>query len=158
MSMHYVDEGPADAPPVLLLHGEPSWSYLYRHMIPPIASAGPSGHRARPDRLRKNPTSRRLKAITAMRRTWAWMLHFPGEIELRKHHPRLSGLGFISRTQACCRKRAAIPSNRSRQRWLTDRRSGDAHSFQNLAGIRALQPVVSNRPDCSVGHRFDIST
>ncbi len=40
MRMHYVDEGPADAPPVLLLHGEPSWSYLYRHMIPPIASAG----------------------------------------------------------------------------------------------------------------------
>ena len=40
MRMHYVDEGPADVPPVLLLHGEPSWSYLYRHMIPPIASAG----------------------------------------------------------------------------------------------------------------------
>ena len=40
MRMHYVDEGPADAPPVLLMHGEPSWSYLYRHMIPPIASAG----------------------------------------------------------------------------------------------------------------------
>jgi haloalkane dehalogenase len=40
MRMHYVDQGPADAQVVLLLHGEPSWSYLYRHMIPPIASAG----------------------------------------------------------------------------------------------------------------------
>ncbi len=40
MRMHYVDEGPADAGPVLLLHGEPSWSYLYRTMIPPIARAG----------------------------------------------------------------------------------------------------------------------
>ena len=38
--MHYVDEGPRDADPVLLLHGEPSWSYLYRHMIPPLATAG----------------------------------------------------------------------------------------------------------------------
>ena len=38
--MHYVDEGPQDADPVLLLHGEPSWSYLYRTMIPPIADAG----------------------------------------------------------------------------------------------------------------------
>ena len=38
--MHYVDEGPADAAPVLLLHGEPSWSYLYRKMIPPLAAAG----------------------------------------------------------------------------------------------------------------------
>jgi haloalkane dehalogenase len=40
MRMHYVDEGPQNADPVLLLHGEPSWSYLYRHMIPPLAAAG----------------------------------------------------------------------------------------------------------------------
>ncbi len=32
--------GPPDAAPVLLLHGEPSWSYLYRHMIPPLVAAG----------------------------------------------------------------------------------------------------------------------
>ncbi|MHA3022949.1 haloalkane dehalogenase [Mycobacterium sp. BMJ-28] len=38
--MHYVDEGPPDAPVVLLLHGEPSWSYLYRHMIPVLVDAG----------------------------------------------------------------------------------------------------------------------
>jgi haloalkane dehalogenase len=40
LRMHYVDEGPVDAAPVLLLHGEPSWSYLYRKMIPLIANAG----------------------------------------------------------------------------------------------------------------------
>ena len=40
LRMHYVDEGPADAAPVLLLHGEPSWSYLYRKMIPPLVAAG----------------------------------------------------------------------------------------------------------------------
>jgi haloalkane dehalogenase len=40
LRMHYVDEGPRDASPVLLLHGEPTWSYLYRHMIPPLVSAG----------------------------------------------------------------------------------------------------------------------
>ncbi len=38
--MHYLDEGGADADPVLLLHGEPSWSYLYRTMIPPIVEGG----------------------------------------------------------------------------------------------------------------------
>jgi haloalkane dehalogenase len=36
----YVDEGPADATPVLLLHGEPTWGYLYRRMIPPLLDAG----------------------------------------------------------------------------------------------------------------------
>lgn len=40
LRIHYVDEGPADAAPVLMLHGEPSWAYLYRKMIPGIASAG----------------------------------------------------------------------------------------------------------------------
>ncbi|WP_166258472.1 haloalkane dehalogenase [Marinobacter salicampi] len=40
MRMHYVDEGPSNARPVLMLHGEPSWSYLYRHMIPICAAAG----------------------------------------------------------------------------------------------------------------------
>lgn len=38
--MHYIDEGPKDAPPVLLLHGEPSWSFLYRKMIPLLLDAG----------------------------------------------------------------------------------------------------------------------
>lgn len=38
--MHYVDEGPKDAPPVLLFHGEPSWSFLYRKMIPHLVDAG----------------------------------------------------------------------------------------------------------------------
>jgi haloalkane dehalogenase len=40
LRMHYVDEGPREADPVVLLHGEPSWSYLYRTMIPILAEAG----------------------------------------------------------------------------------------------------------------------
>ncbi len=40
LRMHYVDEGPRDGQPVLLLHGEPSWCYLYRKMIPIIVAAG----------------------------------------------------------------------------------------------------------------------
>jgi len=40
LRMHYVDEGPRAGPAVLLLHGEPSWSYLYRKMIPVFAGAG----------------------------------------------------------------------------------------------------------------------
>ena len=40
LRVHYVDEGPGAAMPVLLMHGEPSWSYLYRTMIPPLVAAG----------------------------------------------------------------------------------------------------------------------
>ncbi len=40
LRVHYLDEGPAGASPVLLMHGEPSWSFLYRHMIPPLVAAG----------------------------------------------------------------------------------------------------------------------
>ncbi|KXH75910.1 MAG: haloalkane dehalogenase [Candidatus Thorarchaeota archaeon SMTZ-45] len=40
LRIHYVDEGPKEAPPILLMHGEPSWSYLYRKMIPPLVKEG----------------------------------------------------------------------------------------------------------------------
>jgi haloalkane dehalogenase len=40
LRMHYVDEGSRNATPVLLLHGEPTWAYLYRHMIPVLIDAG----------------------------------------------------------------------------------------------------------------------
>ena len=40
LRVHYVDEGPRSAAPVLMLHGEPSWSYLYRRMITIVAAAG----------------------------------------------------------------------------------------------------------------------
>ena len=40
LRVHYLDEGPADGPVVLCMHGEPSWSYLYRKMIPPLVDAG----------------------------------------------------------------------------------------------------------------------
>ena len=40
LRLHHLDEGPRDAKVVLLMHGNPSWSYLYRKMIPPIVAAG----------------------------------------------------------------------------------------------------------------------
>jgi pimeloyl-ACP methyl ester carboxylesterase len=38
--MHYVDEGSRDAPPVVLVHGNPAWGYLYRNFIPPLIENG----------------------------------------------------------------------------------------------------------------------
>lgn len=40
LRVHYLDEGPPEAAPVLLLHGEPSWCFLYRKMIPVLTAAG----------------------------------------------------------------------------------------------------------------------
>ncbi len=40
LRIHYLDEGPADGPLILCLHGQPSWSYLYRKMVPFLTAAG----------------------------------------------------------------------------------------------------------------------
>jgi len=40
LRVHYLDEGPPGAPPVLMMHGEPSWSFLYRKMVAPLVAAG----------------------------------------------------------------------------------------------------------------------
>jgi len=40
LRLHYVDEGPKEGQVVIMMHGEPSWSFLYRHMIRNVAAAG----------------------------------------------------------------------------------------------------------------------
>ena len=40
LRMAYVDAGPADGPVALLLHGEPTWSFLYRHVVEELVAAG----------------------------------------------------------------------------------------------------------------------
>lgn len=40
LRVHYIDEGSKTAQPILLMHGEPSWSFLYRKMIPILTNAG----------------------------------------------------------------------------------------------------------------------
>ena len=40
LRFHHLDEGPRGAAPVLLLHGNPTWCYLYRHMVPGLVARG----------------------------------------------------------------------------------------------------------------------
>jgi haloalkane dehalogenase len=49
--MHYLDENAGRPLTALLLHGEPTWSFLYRHMIPPVVAAGFPRCGARLDRF-----------------------------------------------------------------------------------------------------------
>jgi haloalkane dehalogenase len=75
LRIHYVDEGPPDAAPVLMLHGEPSWSYLYRTMIPVLVDAG---HRAvAPDLVgfgRSDKPARREDYTYQRHVDWTWGL------------------------------------------------------------------------------------
>ena len=76
LRMHYVDEGPRDGQVVLLLHGQPDWSYLYRKMIPSIVAAG---HRVIvPDMIgmgrSDKPTNINTHTVYAHARWWKAMI------------------------------------------------------------------------------------
>lgn len=82
LRLHYVDEGPRAAAPVLMLHGEPSWSYLYRKMIPIIAAAG---YRAvAPDHIGFGRSDKLTEASDyTYRRHVEWILTFVRRLDLR---------------------------------------------------------------------------
>ncbi|MDR3507218.1 MAG: haloalkane dehalogenase [Caulobacteraceae bacterium] len=82
LRLHYVDEGPRDAAPVLLMHGEPSWAYLYRRIIPALVA---KGHRViAPDLIgfgrSDKPASR---ADYTYERHVAWMSDWLTQLDLR---------------------------------------------------------------------------
>ncbi len=83
LRMHFVDEGPSDGPVVLLLHGEPSWSYLYRHMIPVLTAAG--FHCIAPDLIGFGRSDKPVERSTY---TYdghvAWMRSFIEALDLRE--------------------------------------------------------------------------
>lgn len=83
LRMHYVDEGPREAEVVLMLHGEPSWSFLYRKMVPVITAAGLRA--VAPDLIgfgrSDKPVNR--KEYTYARHV-AWMRAFLEALDLRR--------------------------------------------------------------------------
>jgi len=82
LRLHYVDIGPRDAAPVLMLHGEPTWSYLYRRVIPPVVAAG---HRVlAPDLIGfgKSDKPARREAYTYAGQV-AWIRHWIEALDLR---------------------------------------------------------------------------
>jgi hypothetical protein len=70
LRLHYVDEGPRGAAPVLMLHGEPSWSYLYRHMVPVFAAGRGCARWRRTWSGSEGRTSRWTRRPTPTRATW----------------------------------------------------------------------------------------
>lgn len=82
LRMHYVDVGPKAAAPVLCLHGEPTWSYLYRHMLPIFEAAG---HRTlAPDLIGFGKSDKPGdRAAYTYRGHVAWMSDFVVGLDLR---------------------------------------------------------------------------
>jgi haloalkane dehalogenase len=83
LRMHYVDEGPRGVAPVVLLHGEPSWSYLYRAMVPIFAEAG---HRVlAPDLVGFGRSSKPVaRGDYSYARHCAWVRTWIERLELRE--------------------------------------------------------------------------
>ncbi len=106
--LHYVDEGPRDGRPVVLVHGNPTWGYLWRNFIPPLVAAGfrtivPDhlgfGRSDKPDapevyriprharRMEEFLESLNLKAVTIVPQDWggpiglAWAARHPERIQ-----------------------------------------------------------------------------
>jgi len=82
MRLHYLDEGPRHAAPILLLHGEPTWSYLYRKFVPPLAAAG---HRVlAPDLIGFGKSDKPAEgADYSYERHVAWMSDWLTKLDLR---------------------------------------------------------------------------
>jgi haloalkane dehalogenase len=140
LRMHYVDEGPEDGEPVLLLHGEPSWSYLYRHMVPPLAAAGLRV--VAPDLIGFGRSDKLAsKSDYSYAGHVGWMREFIESLDLTDITLFCQDWGSLIGL------RATFRSNRARQRRPADGRSGHARCIYEVARLRASQPVLSDRQD-----------
>jgi haloalkane dehalogenase len=80
--IHYLDEGPTETAPILLMHGEPSWSYLYRTMIPPLVAAG--RHVLAPDLVGFGRSDKLIdREIYTYQRQVDWMQQVVTALDLR---------------------------------------------------------------------------
>ncbi len=82
LRLHYLDEGNGSAAPILLMHGEPSWCYLYRKIIPPLAA---HGHRAiAPDLIGFGRSDKPAnRADYTFERHVDWMSEFLARLDLK---------------------------------------------------------------------------
>jgi haloalkane dehalogenase len=82
LRMHYVDTGPRDGPVVLLVHGQPTWSYLYRKVMAVLAQRG--FRTLAPDNIGYGRSDKPTQATQyTYRRHVEWMASFVDELDLR---------------------------------------------------------------------------
>ncbi len=116
LRMHYVDEGPPEGPTVLLTHGEPTWSYLYRKMIPRLVDAG--CRIVAPDLVGFGRSDKPMSRDAYSYRTHvAWFTEFVANLDLRDitlFCQDWGGLiGLVHAAQHPSRYRGVVASNTS---------------------------------------------
>ena len=121
LRMHYVDEGPAGAETVLLLHGQPTWSYLYRTVVARLAARGLRA--VAPDLVGFGRSDKpRPARRTRCGRHVDWMAQFVDALRLAPPHPRRPGLGRSDRAWRPRRPARAGPPGRGDQHGPAHRR------------------------------------
>lgn len=138
LRMAYVDEGPLDGVTLLLLHGEPTWGYLYRRMIPGLVAAG---YRVvAPDLIgfgqSDKPTDR---AVYTYAQHVAWVSEFVRAVGLSDLTMFCQDWGGLT-AAFCCNSRD-WPANSPRPRWMrTAPRSPMSATWQALASSHCSCP------------------
>ena len=145
LRLHYVDEGPRDAAPVLMLHGEPTWSYLYRHMIPPVAAAGLRV--LAPDLIgfgkSDKPASRSDYSYAGQ---VAWIRHWMEALDLSDITLVCQDWGSLIGLRLAAESPQRFARIMHRQWRIAHRRWTHATRLHAMAGVRKIQSVVSDRP------------
>ncbi len=141
LRFHFLDEGPRDAAPVLLLHGNPAWCYLYRHMIPGLVGRGHRVVALDLMGLGRSDKPVDQDAFTMSDHT-AWMGRWLEAEDLARRHPVLPGLGRHPRPRPPARVRAPVRPGRRLQHGPA---GGQGHEqvHGELAGV---QPVGRRAP------------
>ena len=147
LRLHYLDEGPRDAAPVLLLHGEPTWSYLYRFMIPPLVAAG---HRVLAPDLIGFGRSDKPSAATdySYAAQVGWMTDWLVQLDLGDLALFCQDWGSLATGR---RAGGSLSRHRAVQRWPADGRSVHAAGVSGLATLCAPFAGVSHRSHRGLG-------
>ena len=152
LRMHYLDEGPRDGSPVMLLHGEPTWSYLYRKMIPGLVAAG---HRVIvPDQVGFGRSDKPTKQSDySVARHVSWVRELIQKIDLRdttffgQDWGSLIGLTAVlheeSRFRAIAVANAALPDPENLDRMAAAQQdSNDDSAFKRWQDYAAAQEML----------------
>jgi haloalkane dehalogenase len=140
LRIHYVDEGPRDATPVVLFHGEPTWSYLYRKMIPGLLARGyrvlaPDligfGRSDKPTRGADYTYARHVGWM----RAWVQAVDFRDAVFFGQDWGSLIGLAVVTleepRFRACVLANGALPDPAHLERMAEARKqSADPTAFE----------------------------